>query len=103
MDLANGIMKSLVYIASVQVACIGTVCAQNISMQLLYEPYPYDFPDKRNAETSALFPTPSCNGVTLEEATIDQLQDAMSTGRLTAVNLVDCYLERYFQVDDYIK
>lgn len=66
-------------------------------------PFPYEFPNLNNAETSAVFPMPPCNGITLEEATIDQLQDYMSKGELTSVQLALCYLQRHWQTDDYIK
>ena len=46
---------------------------------------------------------PSCYGFTLEEATIDQMQDAMSSGKLTSVQLVTCYMKRIYQTDQYIK
>lgn len=44
-----------------------------------------------------------CNGFELEEATIAQLQEAMETGRLTSVQLVQCYLKRTFQTKPYLK
>lgn len=71
--------------------------------QTLETPFPYDFPDLHNAETSALFPMPPCNGIILEESTIDQLQGYMSNGALTSVQLALCYLQRHWQTDDYIK
>lgn len=66
------------------------------------QPYPYDFPPQEAAGTSALFPVPPCSGVTLEEATIDQLQEYMRRGTLTSVELLKCYLRRARQVDGYI-
>ncbi|KAF2792484.1 glutamyl-tRNA amidotransferase subunit A [Melanomma pulvis-pyrius CBS 109.77] len=79
---------------------------QNMSCALaidpLQNPYPYYFPEETRAETPALFPVPNCHGITLEEATIDQLQDYMSRGTLTAVSLLKCYLKRARQVDEYI-
>lgn len=65
----------------------------NIS-QTVDEPFPYLFPNGYSAETPELFPMPQCHGVTLEEATIDQLQDYMSQGILSSVKLALCYLER---------
>ncbi|KAI9742697.1 MAG: hypothetical protein M1818_003838 [Claussenomyces sp. TS43310] len=44
-----------------------------------------------------------CYGFTLEEATIDQMQGAMSNGQLTSVDLVTCYLSRTYQTDQYIR
>ncbi|KAL8685697.1 MAG: hypothetical protein Q9218_007594 [Villophora microphyllina] len=52
--------------------------------------------------TTNLFPMPLCNGVRLEEASIDQLQNHMKEKRLTSVQLVECYLQRLFQVGEYI-
>jgi amidase len=71
--------------------------------QTLDTPFPYNFPNQNDAETPALFSMPPCNGITLEEATIDQLQDYMSQGLLTSVQLALCYLQRHWQTDDYIK
>jgi hypothetical protein len=74
----------------------------NIS-QTLTDPFPYYFPDENEAEMPALFPMPPCHGVTLEEATIDQLQDYMGQGILSSVQIALCYLERIWQTNDYIK
>jgi len=41
--------------------------------------------------------------LTLEEATIDQMQAAMSRGKLTSQQLVMCYMQRIYQTDQYIK
>jgi amidase len=68
----------------------------------LLEPYPYFFPPQNAAETSGLFPMPTCQGIMLEEATIDQLQSHMSTGVLTSQTLLRCYMKRVLQVDEYI-
>lgn len=81
----------------------GRLNAQNNSLQILSSPFPYEFPDEHNAGSSSLFPMSSCNGVTLEEATIDQLQDYMKSGRVTSVQLVDCYVQKYYKVNGYIK
>ena len=70
--------------------------------QILQDPFPYDFPNE-NAAPVALFPMPSCHGFTLEEATIDHLQHAMSNGKLTSVNILNCYLARVTQTNGYIK
>ena len=44
----------------------------------------------------------ACLGITLEDATIDQLQDYLSKGSLTSQDLVRCYMERYIQVNPYV-
>jgi amidase len=70
--------------------------------QVLQNPFPYDFPNM-DAAPIALFPMPSCHGITLEEATIEQLQDAMSHGKLTSVQILNCYLARVSQTNSYCK
>ena len=37
------------------------------------------------------FPMPSCNGIDIEDATIEELQRWMILGRLTSEDLVSCY------------
>ena len=68
--------------------------------QILDSPFPYEFP-KEDVPIN-LFPMPKCAGVTLEEATIDQLQDAMNSGLLTTSQIVLCYLQRIYQTDMYL-
>lgn len=74
-----------------------------VDNQTLQNPYDFQFPLLGNANSTALFPMRFCNGITLEEATIDQLQDYMSHGRLTAEQIVRCYMERDYQVDEFCK
>ena len=69
--------------------------------QILETPFPYYFPEHNR--TTSLFPMEMCNGVTLEEATIDQLQDYMSNDKLTTSQLVMCYLQRQYQTDGYVE
>lgn len=45
---------------------------------------------------------PPCNGITLEEATIDQLQNYMAAGNLTSVQIALCYVQRIWQTNFYI-
>lgn len=59
------------------------------------------FPNKEEDATE-LFPMSPCNGVTIEDATIDELQEAMEEGSLTSVELLWCYLERIHQVEEYV-
>lgn len=68
----------------------------------LQQPYPFFFPPQDAAGTPALFPMPPCKNVTIEEATIDQLQHYLGQGTLTSVDLLKCYLKRVRQVDEYI-
>ncbi|KIV79506.1 hypothetical protein PV11_07064 [Exophiala sideris] len=60
------------------------------------------FPLLANANTTELFPMPPCGCFQLEEATIDEMQAAMSNGTLTSQQLVICYLERAYQTQGYI-
>ena len=73
-----------------------------LEVNLLQQPYPYYFPPQNEANSTALFPMPTCQGVSLEEATIDQLSGYMSDGLLTSTQILQCYLKRVHQVDDYI-
>lgn len=70
--------------------------------QIVQNPFPYDFPNM-DAAPMAPFPMPSCHGISLEEATIDQLQDYMSHGKLTSLQLLGCYLARVSQTNSYCK
>ncbi|KAG0646914.1 amidase [Hyphodiscus hymeniophilus] len=78
---------------------------QIIENQELKSPYPYEFPVLQNGSLvdSGQFPMPRCHGFKLEEATIDQLQQALSNGTLTSVKLVMCYMKRIYQTDGYIR
>ncbi|KAF2437892.1 amidase signature enzyme [Karstenula rhodostoma CBS 690.94] len=92
-------------VAIVALASCATAAAQNASILApdpLQTPYPYYFPPINDVDTPELFPMPSCYGVTLEEATIDQLQEHLSDGTLTSAQLLRCYIKRMRQVDEYI-
>ena len=69
----------------------------------VYSPDFSYFPLQQNAGTTGLFPMPPCGGFHLEEASIDDMQQAMANGDLTAVQLTLCYLERIYQTQDYLK
>ena len=79
--------------------------SQLIESQTLESPYPYDFPRLQNGSQadSGQFPMPLCHGFVLEEATIDQLQEKLSSGRLSSVQIALCYLKRIYQTDEYIR
>lgn len=86
-------------------AVFGRPCtaSNNVTAgQILNDPFPYYFPQE-NAPASQLFPMPQCNGVQIEQASIDQLQTYMAHGSLTSVQLVVCYMQRSFQTAEYIK
>ena len=79
--------------------------SQIIESQTLDTPYPYEFPVLQNGSNvdNGQFPMPLCRGFKLEEASIDQLQQAMSNGTLTSVQIALCYLKRVYQTDEYIR
>lgn len=52
---------------------------------------------------STPFPMPKCNGFQLEEASIDDIQQQLSSGSLTSRQLVHCYLERISTVNPYLQ
>lgn len=72
-----------------------------VDFQILKTPFPYEFPNAKDAAN--LFPMPLCNGIALEEASIDSLQDAMRSGILTSSQIASCYLQRIYQTDSYIE
>ena len=71
-------------------------------IQTLQSPFPYDYPNQDDANTAELFPMPKCRGLTIEEASIDQLQQYMADGKLSSQQLAVCYMQRIWQTDDYI-
>lgn len=73
-----------------------------VMSQVLTDPYTYDFPPV-DANGADLFPMRPCKGHQLLEASIDDLQQLLSAGKLTTVDLLQCYLERIYQTDSYLK
>ncbi|EOD50281.1 putative amidase family protein [Neofusicoccum parvum UCRNP2] len=73
--------------------------------QILQDPLPVWFAvENSTADDDAdVFPMPLCGGFELEEATIDELQDALNSGALTSVEIVLCYLQRIQQTDAYLR
>jgi amidase len=69
----------------------------------LVTPDSYFFPLLNNGSTTKLFPMPPCGSFHLEEATIDQMQNAMKNGTLTSQQLAQCYLGRAYQTQNYLK
>lgn len=78
---------------------------QPIKSQVLEDPYPYEFPVLQNGTlvNDGLFPMPDCYGFELYEATIDQMQAALASKKLTSFQLAMCYLKRVYQTDGYIR
>lgn len=76
-----------------------------VDSQILTSSFPYHFPVLQNGSSAeeTEFPMPLCNGFKLEEAIINQLQEAIADGRLTSVQIVECYLQRIHQVDQYLR
>lgn len=73
-----------------------------VASQILTDPYAWDFP-RLGAPGTSLFPMRLCHGFKLEEASVDDLQKRMSNGSLTSVQLLDCYLDRIYQTQPYLK
>jgi amidase len=73
-----------------------------LDVQTYWNPSVYDFP-VLGTNGSSLFPMRPCHGIQLEEATIDDLQEYLSAGKLTTLQLLHCYLDRIFQTDSYLK
>ena len=69
--------------------------------QVVNNVFSYEFPNENDLVN--LFPMAPCQDLTLEEASIEMLQEYMSQGRLTSVQIVMCYIQRAFQVDEYVK
>ncbi|SCU77244.1 LAMI_0A00276g1_1 [Lachancea mirantina] len=59
----------------------------------------FTYPQLSSAER---FPMETCQGITLEDGTIDQLQGYLEQGVLTSQDLVRCYLNRFLQVNSYV-
>lgn len=56
-----------------------------------------------NASAVAWHAMPLCKGFSIEDATIDELQQYMTTSNLSSVQLLSCYMQRYYQTNQYIK
>ena len=61
-----------------------------------------DYFPNRDGPATELFPMSPCGGSVIEEATLDELQDALQNGSITSVQLLWCYLERIHQVEEYV-
>lgn len=73
------------------------------SSQVLASPFPYVFPEQKYIGTNQLFPMPLCNGIPLEEASIDEIRLALTIRKLNVTTLAGCYIDRINQVDRYVK
>ncbi|KAF9890131.1 hypothetical protein FE257_006292 [Aspergillus nanangensis] len=76
-----------------------------VEAQTILTPTICDFPslEVEANNGSQLFPMPPCRGVNLEEASIDEIQHYLSAGAFTSVDLVDCYRNRIFQTQEYLR
>jgi amidase len=45
---------------------------------------------------------PACHGFVIAEKSIEELQEYMTSGNLTSVQLTSCYLQRVYQTRDYL-
>lgn len=73
-----------------------------VASQILTDPYAYDFP-RLGAPGASLFPMRLCHGFKLEEASVDEIQAQLSNGSLTSVQLLECYMDRIYQTQPYLK
>ncbi|KAG6010296.1 hypothetical protein E4U21_007345 [Claviceps maximensis] len=87
---------------SVAVLASTAAGAGAVSSDGLFDFTPDLMPSQHNVGTDKLFAMADCHGFRLEEATIDEMQTAMASGRLTSVQLVQCYMTRTFQTQQYI-
>lgn len=55
-----------------------------------------------NSTGDGLFPMPLCNGIKIEDATIEELQRWMTLGQLSSQDLVSCYVARIEQTNPYV-
>jgi len=88
-------------LAALQLLAARSLCATP-AVQPLFSYNPNLLPDQENAGTEDLFPMADCAGFKLEEATFDEMREAMEDGDLTSVQLVSCYLTRTYQTQEYI-
>ncbi|KAJ5894038.1 hypothetical protein N7495_005729 [Penicillium taxi] len=72
-----------------------------VTSQILADPYAFDFP-RLGAAGDLLFPMRKCHGFKLEEATVDEIQHQLTSGSLTSVELLECYLDRIHQTQPYL-
>ncbi|KAI9044493.1 amidase family protein [Aspergillus affinis] len=99
--------SKLLFLAVASGLALATPAQQNqtdslVAGQILSDPYAYDFP-RLGADGASLFPMRRCNGFKLEEASIDDIQAQLEGGNLTSVELLQCYLERIYQTDSYLR
>lgn len=73
-----------------------------VASQILTDPYAYDFP-RLGAPGASLFPMRHCHGFKLEEASVDEIQEQLNNGTFTSVQLLECYLDRIYQTQPYLK
>ncbi|KAK1623795.1 amidase [Colletotrichum phormii] len=63
---------------------------------------PSVFPLLEDVGSADLFPMLLCGTFRLEEATIDEMQAALTAGTLSSQQLVGCYIQRTYQTQEYI-
>ncbi|KAL5336555.1 alpha-glucosidase [Aspergillus crustosus] len=73
-----------------------------VMSQVLMNPYDYDFPPLET-NGAGLYPMRPCKGQQLLEASIDDLQVLLSAGKLTSMDLLQCYIDRIYQTDSYLR
>jgi len=87
----------MIFLTSITAALVaGAIAAPEDSISSLSTSY-------NNASAAAWHAMPLCRGFSIEDATIDELQQYMTTSKLSSVQLLSCYMQRYYQTDQYIK
>ena len=94
----------LLCIVSCQSATIRSrdTCLSYENVQRFLEENVSDYFPNFDGDATARFPMSTCNGMVIEEASIDELQQALEDGSFTSVQLLWCYLERIHQVEEYV-
>lgn len=97
------IMQGSLILVVIAILLVGAYCFTAERGHLSSSLPTYGLPVDAQPASESLFPIPRCRGFLLEEASIDDIQSQLSTGALTSVDLLHCFLERSFQTTNYLK
>jgi amidase len=100
--LFQALVSGLALVGSVVASKLASKVDTLVESQVLTDPYAYDFP-RLGAEGASLFAMRKCHGFTLEEASVDQIQAQLKNGTFTTVQLLECYMDRVYQTQPYLK
>jgi amidase len=89
--------NNMIFLTSVVATlAVGALAAPQDSIQSPSTSY-------NNASAAAWHAMPLCKGFSIEDVTIDGLQQYMASSNLSSVQLLSCYMQRYYQTNQYIK